>query len=183
MGCDYFVSKLLEIEYAGGKYVCRLNSVRCYFSDFSIDHTDTDDDFSEEESERKVKLKKIRKEYLNLILTPSEPKVLYENGVWSDPIYETKYKTYIDTSIQSKSFYKINSDLDNDLNNLNDLDNSDDSDDSDDSVNSDDVKDKLKNLVVSENSEKDQIKEIEEMELTNFDQIIRITKKEKRYLN
>ncbi len=124
MGCDYYVKKFLEITHTKGKCYFQLNFVRCYFSDFAKDCTDTDDDFSEEEDNRKNELNLIRKSYVNLMLKPRKPRVLYSDGKWSSSVYETKYKTYVDTFIEgnespyNSKILDFDSDYDSNKNNL-----------------------------------------------------------------
>ncbi len=99
MGCDYYIYTYLEIIHTLGVCYFQLKTKRGYYTDFFENPDDSDDDFSEEESERKIKLEKIRKEYVETILTPTKPKTIYQNKAWTVKEYESKYKTYVDTWI------------------------------------------------------------------------------------
>ncbi len=107
MGCDYKIHKLLKISHKNGISYIELKSVRCYYSDFAIDHTDTDDDFSEDEDNRLKELNNIREMYLELMLKPSKPKTLYENNLWTNKVYEQKYITYIEQHIQDNESIEL----------------------------------------------------------------------------
>ncbi len=118
MGCDYYINRFLEIIHRRGIAYYSLKRVRCYYSDFSIDHTDTDEDFSEDETERQKDLEKIRESYITLMLRPSKPKVLYKNGDWTNQIYKDKYLVYVENCIEEEQCYKNSGDR---LNNFLDI--------------------------------------------------------------
>ena len=99
MGCDYYIYTYLEITHTGGVSYYQLKTKRGYYTEFHNDSFDSDEDFSGEESERKVKLDKIKQDYIETILEPTKPKTLYFNKNWTYKEYESKYKTYIDTFI------------------------------------------------------------------------------------
>ncbi len=99
MGCDYYIYTYLEIIHTGGTCYYQLKTKRGYYSDFIVDPADSDEDYSGEESERVISLKKIREEYEKIILKPAKPKILYEDNKWTCKEYESKYRTYVDTYI------------------------------------------------------------------------------------
>lgn len=99
MGCDYYIYTYLEITHTGGTCYYQLKTKRGYYSDFIVDPVDSDEDYSGEESERIIKLQKLREEYEKIILEPAKPKILYEDNKWTCKEYESKYQTYIDTYI------------------------------------------------------------------------------------
>ncbi len=107
MGCDYYIESYLEITHIKGICYFPLKLIRGYFSEFATDQIDTDDDFSEDETNRKKGLEALRESYIQLILKPSNPKMLYQNSNWTNKVYKDKYKAYIDTLIDgSESPYK-----------------------------------------------------------------------------
>lgn len=107
MGCDYYIYTYLEIKHTDGVCYYQLKRKRGYYSEFDVYPEDSDEDFSVEENERLVKLEKIRENYKDIILEPTKPKIIYNNGKWTCKEYESKYITYIDTYIDgSESPYK-----------------------------------------------------------------------------
>ena len=87
MGCDYYIRKALTILLDDILLDIELELERGYF--------DWDFDKEEETYEQKVE------EYKVKALTPRmEPIVIYENQMFRNSIFETKYKTIVENEIK-----------------------------------------------------------------------------------
>jgi len=84
MGCDYYIQKLLRIYFEDDDYLSFVvGTERGYY----IDIYDED----EEDYERKIN------DYIKECLTPKmKPIIIYNNGVFNKPTYETKYKYIVE---------------------------------------------------------------------------------------
>jgi len=85
MGCDYYITKVLQIYYSETEIVeYELERERGYFN---YNNFDEDDDNYEEDI----------KSYINSVLTPqTKPIILYNNSNFNKPITEKKYKTLVE---------------------------------------------------------------------------------------
>ena len=85
MGCDYYITKVLNIYYTENEYFDNeIDRERGYFND---DIFDEDDDNYEE----------IMKSYKISVLTPQiSPILIYNNGKFNKPITEANYKYIIE---------------------------------------------------------------------------------------
>ena len=84
MGCDYYIQKVLHIYCEDDDYLrFILGTERGYYLDL----------YDEDEEDYKTKVN----EYIKGCLTPKmNPIIIYNNGVFSKPTYETKYKSMIE---------------------------------------------------------------------------------------
>lgn len=99
MGCDYYIYPYLKIIHQHGIDYYALNMKRGYYSEFLQDCTDSDQDYSEDENERKVELTKLYETYQEIILRSVKPKILYQNQKWTHKEYKKKYETYVKSYI------------------------------------------------------------------------------------
>ena len=87
MGCDYYIQKVLYIHFEDDNYLrFTIGTERGYY------HSVYDSDDETEDYDRKLI------EYKKKCLTPQmKPIIIYENSVFSKPIYNTKYKSMVET--------------------------------------------------------------------------------------
>jgi len=85
MGCDYYITKVLQIYYNETEFFeFVLDKEKGYFN---YDNFDEDDDNYEENV----------KSYIKSVLTPqTQPIILYNNGKFNKPNTEKKYKVLIE---------------------------------------------------------------------------------------
>ena len=90
MGCDYYITKVLEIYYSETEFIeFETSRERCYFN---YSNFDEDDDNYEEDI----------KSYINSVLIPqTQPIILYIDGNFNKPITEVKYKRYVEYEINN----------------------------------------------------------------------------------
>ena len=89
MGCDYCITKMLHIYYGddNDSIVYELERQKCYYK---CDYDEDEEDYEE----------KVAKYISDCLIPRMNPILMYENGNFVKPLYETKYKNIIDRELR-----------------------------------------------------------------------------------
>lgn len=95
MGCDYYIVKILEVNYLNDNEneVIELDTQRCYFNEVDFDSIDSDDTDYEDEYYKK---------YLEVHY---KPRVLFENNKWKNEKIKAKYEDFVLSKKISKDIF------------------------------------------------------------------------------
>jgi len=87
MGCDYYISNQVKIEFIDfDDYVLECNIKKGYFDDDNFDINSDGSDYEERIDEL------MHNKYLRVIY---KPKIIFENGKWVSEQYKYKYESYL----------------------------------------------------------------------------------------
>lgn len=101
MGCDYYVELFLKIEHADGDTIIKLKTIRGYYGDFNTGPEDSDyeeaDDIHGFNSEMTTTL---WNNFREVLLTPRNPLLIFDNGLFTKESYKEKYIDIIEDKIK-----------------------------------------------------------------------------------
>lgn len=100
MGCDFYISKYLEIEHENGISYYFLKFERGWYCDVGINWYDSDGE--DDEHYMAKESSKLYYDMINLCLTPRKPVILYENSKFVSKEIEEKYLHLIEDRINNK---------------------------------------------------------------------------------
>ena len=115
----YYIQKYLEIIHTKGKCYIELYIRRSYFSEFNKLIQDPDSDTEKESNEINIKYNELLEKYIDLVLTPRSPILIYDNNEYINSDYKIKYHSiiidkiknniidYLDTQIPCTNFEDI----------------------------------------------------------------------------
>lgn len=109
MGCDYYIVKVLEVEYLNDDdqteiIQIEINKKRRYFQ---IDESEFDSD-SDIESEMEICKPKLHEKYSKYLQVTYTPKILFNNKKWKSENIQEKYEDLILNEINIKDILILN---------------------------------------------------------------------------